>query len=247
MCARLVARQFLFFFTPYMKKLYGIHDTVDKRNQLKIRQYLTFKAQTYSKTLQEKAAEDVLFPFLEECKWRYILAQKMSKIHGTLQGVCVRMTAQVEYNETRLQYLLRYWKKEERNYALELRFSTDEVHYGMYKQLVGNNINYGLVSKLIRLYINKCRSHHCFAFIQSRKQLPFSDQDELVSNFTKRKTQFVDEIRKLQKAAKKIPPIEDEFEEPPKATKQQLKEVLQLKKRIFDTKVEILIDVVSRM
>jgi hypothetical protein len=47
-----------------------------------------------------------------------------------------------------------------------------------------------------------------------------------VSNFTKRKTQFVDEIRKLQKAAKKIPPIEDEFEEPPKATKQQLKEVL---------------------
>ena len=51
MCARLVARQFLFFFTPYMKKLYGIHDTVDKRNQLKIRQYLTFKAQTYSKTL----------------------------------------------------------------------------------------------------------------------------------------------------------------------------------------------------
>ena len=67
---------------PHLKRIYGaIHNTVDKRMELKIREGCNFVAQIINGNCEEVASHNVLYPFLQECLWRYTLTHKIKKTY----------------------------------------------------------------------------------------------------------------------------------------------------------------------
>jgi hypothetical protein len=85
----------------------------------------------------------------------FVMFERMKNIQN-------RMRIQIVYNESRLKYLKHFWKHQRDVYGLFLKNSKKEKERELYGFI--DSYDKDVNSKMLRLYIERCKMIHALAF-----------------------------------------------------------------------------------
>ena len=89
------------------------------------------------------------------------------------------------------------WVRENTIYFIDLKVSRNKAHKALSKQI--KSIDQTKAKKLLKLYLERCKYRHAFAFLQFRRLLPGAKLHDLLELFNARKATLLEELAEVRR------------------------------------------------
>ena len=137
------------------------------RDQARIKHAVTLRARFLHKFEENKASKSVIIPFFEEIMWRVKMKRDMISTVKRVRWLARYVIKSNKFQNFKLNYLKLHFQEQAAAYYQELSKSKKKSDKKMFQSMA--SLKWGIVGRLLKLYLEKCRFKHSLAFWQYRK------------------------------------------------------------------------------